>query len=99
MCEFKIIRKNDEKQIAEEILVLNYSENNELLLKDVLGMGVKLDSALILDVSTLTQRCVVLEHPLVKNFIGLMKHVIDEKVTVEEIATIQMMLDQLKKTL
>ena len=99
MCEFKITRKNDEKQIAEEILVLNYSENNELLLKDILGMGEKLDSALILDVNTLTQKCVVLEHPLVKNFIGLMKHVIDEKVTVEEIATIQMMLDQLKKTL
>ena len=99
MCEFKIIRKNDEKQIAEEILVLNYSEDNELLLKDVLGMGETLDSALILDVNTLTQKCVVLEHPLVKDFIGLMKHVIDEKVTVEEIATFQVNLDQLKKTL
>ena len=99
MCEFKITRKNDEKQIAEEILVLNYSENNELLLKDILGMGEKLDSALILDVNTLTQKCVVLEHPLVKNFIGLMKHVIDKKVTAEEIASFQVSLDQLKKTL
>ena len=99
MCEFKIIRKNDEKQIAEEILVLNYSEDNELLLKDVLGMGETLDSALILDVNTLAQKCVILEHPLVKDFIGLMKHVINEKATREEIATIQMKLDQLKKTL
>ncbi len=99
MCEFKIIRKNDEIQIAEEILVLNYSENNELLLKDVLGMGETLDSALIIDVNTLTQKCIVIEHPIIKNFIGLMKHAIEKKVTREEIVGFQSMLDQLKETI
>lgn len=99
MCEFKIIRKNDESQIAEEILVLSYTDKNELVLKDVLGMGEKLDSALILDVNTLTQKCVVIEHPLVKDFVGLMKHVIDEKVTGEEIEKLQKELDRLKDTI
>ncbi len=102
MCEFKIIsQKNESKenQIAEEILVLSYTDNNELLLKDVLGMGGSLDSALILDVNTLTQKCTVLEHPLVKDFIGLMKHVANDKVSREEIENIQVKLDQLKDTI
>jgi len=99
MCEFKIISKNDENQIAEEILVLYYTEDNELVLKDVLGMGGKLDSALILDVNTLTQKTVVLEHPLIKDFIGLMKHVIDKKTTKAEIELFQTQLDQLKESI
>ena len=99
MCEFRIIRKNDESQVAEEILALSYTENNELVLKDVLGMGGKLDSALILDVNTLTQKCVVLEHPLVKDFLGLMKHVIDGRITRDEIEKIQHGLDQLKASI
>ncbi len=99
MCEFKIIRRNDEKQVAEEILVLNYSENNELLMKDVLGMGGSLDSALILDVNTLTQKCTVLENPLVKDFIGLMKNVVNDKISREEIEKFQVKLDQLKDTI
>ena len=99
MCEFKIIRKNDESQVAEEILALSYTEDNELLLKDVLGMGGKLESALILDVNTLTQKCVVIEHPIVKNFVGLMKSVIDGKVTSEKIEKLQQGLDDLKKSI
>lgn len=99
MCEFKIMRKNDESQVAEEILVLSYTEDNELVLKDVLGMGGKLDSALILDVNTLTQKCVVLEHSLVKEFVGLMKRVIEGRVTPEEIEKVQRGLDQLKETI
>ena len=99
MCEFRIIRKNDESQVAEEILALSYTENNELVLKDVLGMGGKLDSALILDVNTLTQKCVVLEHSLVKEFVGLMKRVIEGRVTPEEIEKVQRGLDQLKETI
>ncbi len=51
MCEFKIINESDESQIAEDILVLFYTEDNELVFRDVLGMGEKLESALILDVN------------------------------------------------
>ena len=99
MCEFKIIKKNDESQVAEEILALSYTQDNELVLKDILGMGAKLDSALIVDVNTLTQKCVVLEHPIVKDFLGLMNHVMEGKVTLEEIDKIQKGLDQLKETI
>ncbi|MFX0035477.1 MAG: hypothetical protein ACFE9I_07545 [Candidatus Hermodarchaeota archaeon] len=71
MCEFKIINQADGSQIAEDILVLSYTDENELIFKDVLGMGDKLNSALILDVNTLNQKCIVLQHPLIKDFLDL----------------------------
>ncbi|MFX1410009.1 MAG: hypothetical protein ACFFA6_06635 [Promethearchaeota archaeon] len=71
MCEFKIIKKSDGSQILEDIVVLSYTENNELLFKDILGIGEKLESAMILDVNTLNQTCLVFEHPLIKKFIDL----------------------------
>lgn len=72
MCEFKIIRKNNNSQIMEDVVVLYYNEDNELVLKDVIGMGNTLSSALILDVNTLNQKCVILEDPLVKDFVNLL---------------------------
>lgn len=71
MCEFKIIRKNNDTQILEDIVILSYNEEHELIMKDVIGMGEKLHSALILDVNTLSQKCVILENPLIKDFIEL----------------------------
>ena len=99
MCEFKIMKHNDSSQIGEEILVLSYGENNELFLKDVLGMGEKIDSALILDVNTLSQEAVILEHPLIKDFIGLMRGVANNTATSEHVATFQSALESLKKSL
>ena len=71
MCEFKIIKKKDGSQILEDIIVLTYTDNNELLFKDILGAGEILDSALILEVNTLNQKCVVIEHPLIKEFLDI----------------------------
>ena len=68
MCEFKIIKNNDGSQILEDIVVISYTNDNELLFKDVLGMGERLESALILSVNTLNQSCEVVEHPLVNDF-------------------------------
>ncbi|GAH03113.1 unnamed protein product, partial [marine sediment metagenome] len=70
MCEFKVIKKNDGSQILEDIVILSYTEDNELLFKDVIGMGEILKSALIVDVNTMSQTCVVLEHPLIQDFVG-----------------------------
>ena len=97
MCEFKIINKSDGSQLAEDILVLFYTDNNELILKDVLGMGEQLDSALILDVNTLNQKCVVFQHPLVKSFISLVKSINENKVNPELIEEFQRKLEKLKK--
>ena len=99
MCEFKIIKQNDGSQILEDIVVLSYTENNELLFRDILGIGETLDSGIILDVNTLNQTCVVLEHPLVKDFINLVKNVIDGSLKKAEIENFQKKLDQLKETL
>ncbi len=55
MCEFKIIKQNDGSQIFEDVVVLNYTDNNELLFKDILGMGESLESDLIMSVNTLNQ--------------------------------------------
>jgi hypothetical protein len=97
MCEFKIINKTDGSQIAEEILVLSYTENSELVLKDVLGMGEKLDSALILDVNTLNQKCIVIQHPIIKGFISLIRNIEGNEINSAQIENFQKSLEQFKK--
>lgn len=99
MCEFKIINQTDGSQIAEDILVLSYTEDNELILKDVLGMGEKLDSALILDVSTLNQKCIVVQHPLIKDFISLIKSITNHKVNSEQIEHFKNSIEKIKQNL
>ncbi len=99
MCEFKIINKSDGSQIGEDILILSYTDENELIFKDVLGMGEKLDSALILDVNTLNQTCVILQHPIIKEFISLIKNVNDNKVKLEQIENFQSQIERIKENL
>ena len=99
MCEFKIIKKNDDSQIGEDIIILGYTEENELVFKDILGTGTKLDSALILDVNTISQTTVILEHPLIKDFIGLMKNLVDKNATITQVENFQSQLDELKNSI
>jgi hypothetical protein len=99
MCEFKIIRKNDGSQILEDIVVLTYNENYELVCKDVLGIGETLKSTLILNVNTLNQTCMVLEHSLIGDFIKLLNSINDNSTTKEQIETLQNKLDVIKKTI
>ncbi|MFX1302676.1 MAG: hypothetical protein ACFE9X_04875 [Promethearchaeota archaeon] len=99
MCEFKIINETDDSQIGEDILVLSYTENNELIFKDVLGMGEKLESALILDVNTLNQTCIVLQHPLIREFLDLIRSMDAQNVYKVKIEKFIKSLEDLKKTL
>jgi hypothetical protein len=99
MCEFKIIKKNDGSQILEDIVILSYNEDSELLFKDVIGMGEILESALILDVNTLNQTCVVLEHPLIRGFIDIIQKVNNKTISKSEIESFEKQLDDLKKNL
>lgn len=99
MCEFKIINETDGSQIGEDILVLSYTENNELIFKDVLGMGEKLESALILDVNTLNQTCIVLQHPLIREFLDLIRSMDAQNVYKVKIEEFIKSLEDLKKTL
>ncbi len=99
MCEFKIIKKNDGSQILEDIVILSYTKNNELLFKDVLGMGESLDSALILSVNTLNQRCEILEHPLIKDFIKIIHDINGEQIKKSDIENFQKKLEELKETI
>ena len=99
MCEFKIIKKNDGSQILEDIVILSYTENNELLFKDILGIGEILNSALIVDVNTLNQTCVVLEHPLIRDFIGIVKNINDKTLSKSDIDNFQTQLDIIKNNL
>jgi len=75
MCEFKIIKRNDGSQIMEDIVILSYNENSELVLRDILGMGETLESALILDVNTMNQKCLILENPIIRDFISLISKI------------------------
>lgn len=97
MCEFKVKRKVDDSQIAEEIVVMGYDDSNQLLLKDILGSGEVLESALLLNVNTLNQTTIVLEHPLIKEFIGLIQDISDESSTTDEIERFQALLDAYKE--
>jgi len=99
MCEFKIIRKKDGSQIMEDIVIVYYTENNEIVFKDVLGMAELLKSALILDVNTLNQTLVVMEHPIIKDFIGLMTNLNDKNKTKEKIENIVTQLNELKNAI
>lgn len=99
MCEFKIIKKNDGSQILEDIVILSYTKNNELLFKDILGIGEILNSALIVDVNTLNQTCVVLEHPLIRDFIGIVKNINDKTLSKSDIENFQTQLDIIKNNL
>ena len=97
MCEFKVIKKNDGSQILEDIVILSYTEDNELLFKDILGMGEILKSALIVDVNTLNQTCVVLEHPLVQNFVRMIKKINSKTISREDIEKFEKQLTSLKE--
>lgn len=97
MCEFKIIKKNDGSQILEDIVILSYNEDNELIFKDVLGIGEKLESALILNVNTMNQKCLILEHPIIKDFINLVNKLSVNTTTKSDIDTIINKLEILKQ--
>lgn len=99
MCEFKIIRKNDNSQILEDIVILSYNENNNLVLKDVIGMGKTLESALILNVNTMNQKCIILENPLIKDFISLINNLSENKSSKSEIDEIINKLETIKSDL
>jgi predicted RNA-binding protein len=96
MCEFKIIKQNDGSQILEDIVVLNYTDDNELLFKDVLGMGESMESALIMSVNTLNQKCEVFEHPLIKDFMNLLKKIKTNELTNSDIEEFRDELVKLK---
>ena len=99
MCEFKVIKKNDGSQILEDIVILSYTEDNELLFKDILGMGEILKSALIVDVNTLNQTCVVLEHPLIQNFVRMIEKINSKTVSREDIEKFEKQLTSLKESI
>lgn len=97
MCEFKIIRKNDESQIMEDIVILSYNEENKLVLRDVIGMGETLESALIINVNTMNQKCVILENPIIKNFINLLTRLHENKANPSDIDHVLNQLETLKE--
>ena len=99
MCEFKIIRKNDGSQILEDIVVLSYNENYDLVCTDILGIGEALESTLILDVNTLNQTCIVYHHPIIQDFIKLMNDLNSNTVSKKQIEDIQNNLEKIKITL
>ncbi len=99
MCEFKVIKKNDGSQILEDIVILSYTEDNELLFKDIIGMGEILKSALIVGVNTLNQTCVVLEHPLIKDFVGMIEKMNSKTVSKDDIENFEKQLLSLKENI
>jgi predicted RNA-binding protein len=99
MCEFKVIKKNDGSQILEDIVILSYTEDNELLFKDIMGMGEILKSALIVNVNTLNQTCVVLEHPLIQDFVGMIEKINSKTISKDDIEKFEKQFVSLKESI
>lgn len=96
MCEFKIIDQSSGSQIGEDILILSYTEENELIYRDVLGFGEKLESALIMDVNTVSQKCIVLQHPLIKDFLSIIRKLSTNNLEKSEVENFQDKINALK---
>ena len=96
MCEFKIVRKNDGTQIGEEVVVVGYSENNELLFSDIMSINLTLDSAVITNVNTLNQTLEIVEHPLIKDFVALIRGLGKKSATKEQVEVFQKKLETIK---
>lgn len=97
MCEFKIINKSDSSQLLEDIVILSYNEKSELVLKDVIGMGEILESAIILNVNTMNQKCVILQNPIINNFISLITKIQNESVKISDFDEFMNKLELLKQ--
>ncbi len=96
MCEFKVKEKSDGTQLAEEVVVLSYSDDHRLLLKDILGTSTEAGSALIYDVDTLETTCTLIQHPLVKPFIDLLENLTQNKAKISDIESFQEQLEEIK---
>ncbi|MBN1802566.1 MAG: CooT family nickel-binding protein [Candidatus Lokiarchaeota archaeon] len=95
MCEFKIVKENDGNQVAEDILVLSYTDTNELVVRDILGTGAVFNSALILNVNTISQECKIVEHPIINEFIGLVRGLANNNATKNQVENVQLKLQKL----
>ncbi|MHA1689135.1 MAG: CooT family nickel-binding protein [Promethearchaeota archaeon] len=99
MCEFKVINKGNENQIAEDIVILGYSDLNELILKDVLGIATKIDAALIRSVNTLNQTLIIQQDPLIQDFLSILDKKEANLLKKEDIETFQEKLEKLKSNI
>jgi predicted RNA-binding protein len=99
MCEFKIIKINDGTKILEDVVVLSYTDDHHLLFRDVMGAGETLRSAVIMDVNTLNQTCMVQEHELIQPFMELMAKFRDGKASSADIELLQKKLEECKETM
>ena len=96
MCEFKVVKEKDGTQLAEDVVIMHYNDDHELLLKDILGTGKKMESALLYDVNTMNQTTKVLEHPLIKDFVALVESLVHGNSVPEEIEAFQAKLEAFK---
>ncbi len=98
MCEFKILDESN-SELAEEIVILSYSEEKKLQLKDILGITKEYDSALIYNVDTLDQTCNIIQHPIVKPFIELIDKIVNKTINENNINEFKLKIDNLKQEL
>ncbi|MGV9173946.1 MAG: CooT family nickel-binding protein [Promethearchaeia archaeon] len=97
MCEFKVKKVNEQdSKLAEDVVVLGYSEEKALILRDIIGGITELDSALIYDVNTLNQTCEIIENPLIHPFLTLLEEMQEGEPQNTTIEKIQQQLEELK---
>ncbi len=93
---------NDLNQVADEILVFKYDEDTGTsAFYGILGEKVELNNALVLEVNMIPKRhdIVVIQSPLVSDFVSLVKKMNKNSVTQKEIEDFQNKLENIKKNL
>ncbi len=93
---------NDLKQVAEEILVFKYDEDTGTsAFYGILGEKVELNNALVLEVNMIPKRhdIVVIQSPLVSDFVSIIKKINKGSVTKDQIEHFQSKLEEIKAKL
>ncbi len=93
---------NDLNQVAEEILVFKYDEDTGTsAFYGILGEKVELNNALVLEVNMIPKRhdIVVIQSPLVSDFVSIVKKINKSSVTKDQIENFQSKLEEIKAKL
>jgi len=93
------MEKDGLNQVAEEILVFKYDENTrDSVFYGILGEQVELKNAMVMEVNMMPKRhdIVIIQSPLISDFVSLVKKINKNSVTQKEIEDFQGKLEKIK---
>lgn len=93
------MEKDELNKVAEEIFVFKYNEDTgDSVFYGILGEQVELKNALVMEVNMMPKRhdIVIIQSPLISDFVSLVKKINKNSVTQKEIEDFQGKLEKIK---